>query len=215
MAAPTIPASAGGLVASRRVPWPIVLAGGLLVGAAWGALARVWMRYISTGSEFSWSGTLFIVIGFAIAGFAQSGAYLARRRSMSRRWLSAVRALTTIGLLPLGMAAGGPLLPTIMLAPLAITHSDWRPRVRGLLAAIAVVPLVLSARPLFEELSIGRAVVGTAWFVAIYAGIVWAARFSLAPQLDGWRAPRAMRVLSVVAAACIVGLLAVLAVGVP
>jgi hypothetical protein len=31
-------------------------------------------------------------------------------------------------------------------------------------------------------------------FLVVYAGIVWAARFSLAPQADGWRAPRAARI---------------------
>jgi hypothetical protein len=34
-----------------------------------------------------------------------------------------------------------------------------------------------------------------------YAGIIWAARFSLGPQLDGWRVPTAVRVLGVVALA--------------
>jgi len=46
-----------------------------------------------------------------------------------------------------------------------------------------------------------RAVVGVIWFVAIYAGIIWAARSSLGPQLDGWRVPTAARVLGVAALA--------------
>jgi hypothetical protein len=37
------------------------------------------------------------------------------------------------------------------------------------------------------------------WFLTVYAGIIWAARFTLAPQLDGWRAPRALRIVGVAA----------------
>jgi hypothetical protein len=37
----------------------------------------------------------------------------------------------------------------------------------------------------------------------VYAGIIWAARFTLAPQLDGWRAPRAARIGGVAALALV------------
>lgn len=36
-------------------------------------------------------------------------------------------------------------------------------------------------------------------FSAIYAGIVWAGGFTLAPQLDGWRAPRPIRAVGATA----------------
>lgn len=192
----------------------VVLGGGLLGGLAWGVLARVWMRYISTDPDFSWSGTLFIVVGFGIAGCAQAGAYVARRRGLSRPRLTAVRVVATIGLLPLGMAAGGPMFPTIMLAPLAITHVDWNRWVRGGLGILAAVPPVVTAASLFDDLSTVRATTGTVWFVAIYAGIVWAARFSLAPQLDGWRAPKVVWVLLVAATAGAIALFASTVVGV-
>lgn len=203
-----------GSASTRRAPWGIVLVGGLVGGLAWGAFARVWMRFISTDPEFSWSGTLFIVVGFGIAGLAQAGAYLARRRGWSRRPMTAVRVGTTVGLLPLGMAAGGPMFPTIVLAPLAMTHVDWNRWVRGGLGILAVAPLVLSARPLFDELVLGRAVIGTVWLIAIYAGIVWAARCSLAPQLDGWRAPKTVRAIGLVGIACAIVLFVLMAVGV-
>ena len=51
----------------------------------WGICARVWMRFIATDPEFTWAGTLFIVIGFGIAGLGQSGAYLGRRADLRRR----------------------------------------------------------------------------------------------------------------------------------
>ena len=45
--------------------------------------------------------------------------------------------------------------------------------------------------------------VGFLWFLTVYAGIVWAAGFTLAPQLDGWRAPRAARIAGVAAVALV------------
>ena len=53
-----------------RTALPVMstLAIGVLGGAALGIVARAWMRLISEDPEFSWSGTLFIVIGFTCSG---------------------------------------------------------------------------------------------------------------------------------------------------
>ncbi len=184
---------------SYRVPWPLVLVAGLVGGFAWGVFARVWMRFISTDPQFTWNGTLFIVIGFGVAGLAQSAAYLGRRAHLRRPQMTALRVATFAGLLPLGMAAGGPAFPTIVLAPLALTHVDWSRRARIAVGAVAMLPVLFVARILSEDLPFVRTVVGFLWFLVIYAGIVWAAGFTLAPQLDGWRAPRAVRVVGLAA----------------
>jgi hypothetical protein len=183
----------------RRFPGPVVLLGGLLGGLAWGIYARVWMRSISTDPEFSWTGTLFIVIGFGIAGLGQSGAYLGRRAGLRRGRMTALRVVTFASLLPLGMAAGGPMLPAVVLTPLAITHTEWSGRMRLLVGVVAAIPVVAIAAILSDDLSTARAAVGFMWFLTVYAGIIWAARFTLAPQLDGWRAPRAARITGVTA----------------
>ena len=175
--------------------------GGLVGGLAWGINARLWMRFISTNPEFTWSGTLFIVIGFGVAGLAQSGAYLGRRASLTRPAMTVLRVVAVIGLLPLGVAAGASMFPTIILATLALTHHTWPRWLRGILAAVALLPAVATALSFFDDLSLMRAVVGVIWFIAIYAGIIWAARSSLGPQLDGWRVPTAARVLGVAALA--------------
>lgn len=179
---------------TRRVPGPVVLLAGLTWGLAWGVLARLWMRFISTDPEFTWSGTLFIVIGFGIAGLAQSGAYLGRRAGLRRPAMTGVRVVGVIGLLPLGMAAGGTMFPTVILATLSLTNRGWPRGLRVLVGVIAVIPALLTAASLFDQLSLWRAVTGSIWFVAIYAGIIWAARFSLGPQLDGWYPPDLVRV---------------------
>ena len=182
-----------------RLSLPLVLAGGFLGGVTWGIVARAWMRFISTNPEFTWSGTLFIVLGFGIAGLAQASAYLGRRAGLGRRPMTIVRVVTFVGLLPLGMAAGGQVFPTVVIAPLAIRHTEWSSRTRALLGLAALVPIVLVGVSLSNDLPTLRAIVGFVWFLVIYAGIVWAAGFTLAPQLDGWRAPRVVRAAAAVA----------------
>ena len=199
--------------AGHRVPWPLVLIGGLVGGLAWGIFARFWMRFIATDPEFTWSGTLFIVTGFGIAALGQAGAYLGRRASLRRSRMTVLRVVTFASLLPLGMAAGGPMFPTIVLAPIALTHDDWSGRTRVAVGVVATLPILFIAKVIFGDLPLVRAAVGFVWFLAVYTGIVWAAGFTLAPQLDGWRAPRLVRVVGVVAAALALMLPAFLLVG--
>jgi hypothetical protein len=173
--------------------WPVVLLVGLLVGMAWGVNARLWMRFISDDPQFTWTGTLFIVIGFGIVGLTQSGALLGRRAGLRRSRLTALRIGTTAGLLPLGLAAGGPMFPTVILAPLALTHVEWSRRTRLFIGLLALVPVLGVGRIVVGDLSVPRAIVGVLWFLVVYAGLVLGACCSLAPQRDGWRAPRPMR----------------------
>ena len=91
------------------------------------------------------------------------------------------------------------MFPTVVLAPLAIAHTEWSGRMRLLVGVIALLPVLAIGTILFDDLSTLRAGGGFLWFLVVCAGIVWAARFSLAPQLDGWRAPRAARVAGVAA----------------
>jgi len=161
------------------------------------------MRFISTDPEFTWAGTLFIVIGFGVAGLGQSGAYLGRRANLARPRMTLVRIAGFASLVPLGMAAGAPMFPAVVLAPLAITHTDWYRRTRRVVGGVAAIPVVAVAVILLDDLSLVRAGVGFLWFLVVYAGIIWAARFTLAPQLDGWRAPRAARIVGGVALALV------------
>jgi len=173
-------------------------------GLAWGINARLWMRFISTDPEFTLSGTLFIVIGFGIAGLAQSAAYLGRRANLRRPAMTVLRVVALIGLLPLGGAAGASMFPTIILAALALTHQNWPRWLRGIVGAAALLPALVTARSFFNDLSVERGVAGVIWFLAVYAGIIWAARSSLGPQLDGWRASTPVRLLGVVTLAPVI-----------
>lgn len=179
--------------------WAVVLAAGLVGGVIWGVVARVWMRYIATSPHSTVNGTLLIVIGFGVVGLTHAAIHLGRRRELGRPALTLLRVVGVVSLLPLSFGAGASAFPVIIFAPLAITQTTWSARKRGVAAVLALVPAVLVAASIFDDFAFGRAAVGTAWFVVIYAVIVWTARMSLAPQRDGWTAPVTLRTLGVVA----------------
>ena len=185
--------------ATIRTHWALLLVAGLAGGLAWGVNARVWMRFIATRPEFTSSGTLFIITAFGIAGLTQAVVYLGRRRLLRRPALTVLRVIGIVLLLPLAFGAGSIAFPTIILAPLALTQRNWSLWLRRAIGVVALVPLVVVPMSIIEDFSPGRAAVGTIWFLSIYAVLVWAARFSLAPQLDGWTAPLTPRLLGAVA----------------
>ena len=77
---------------------------GLLLGAWVGALARLWMRLIIVyPDQFSWSGTLAIIISAAIGGLGLGLVRGARLTGRSKRWrLAALLALPFLGA-PMGL----------------------------------------------------------------------------------------------------------------
>ncbi len=102
---------------------------GFALGAAWGVLARVWMRLITTDPEFSWSGTLMIIGLSAVLGLGVGVVDAARRTGRSGFWTLAV----VPGLLLL-MSPGMLLAPAFLLGGLAWGARGRLARVVGLLA---------------------------------------------------------------------------------
>ncbi len=161
-----------------------VLAVSFAVGAAWGGFARVWMRYITTHEEFSWFGTVFIVVGFAVMFAGQAAVYLARRNEASRRVFIGLRALAIVTLLPLSFGAGSLGFPVIVLGPLAVIRSGWNQWLRVLVGVVVLLVAVGVSASFFADLSLLRAAIGSAWFAVVYAVLVWIVCFSLAAQDD-------------------------------
>lgn len=196
---------------TRRRNRYVVLGSGLLFGVAWGVFARLWMSFIASDPEFTWGGTLGIVIGFGIAGTGQAGSYLAARAGLPRRWRTAVRILGFISLLPLGVAAGAVMLPAAVLAAAVWGHDEWPRATRILIAGACALPTAAVARIVAVDLGLAKTLIALPWFLLVYAVIAWAARFTLGPQRDGWRPPMVLRLIgwAGVAAVAAIGVLLV------
>jgi hypothetical protein len=204
-----VPTSSAPAVA-QRPHGALVLAAGCLGGAALGVVARAWMRVIAEDPAFTWSGTLFIVGGFAFFGTTQAIVAVARRR-VRRRWLlTMVRMIGIVGMLPLFTAAGAVMAPTVICGGLAAARVDWPVAVRWVMGVLAGAPVVLIASTIVSDAtSSGRSVVGVVGLVAVYTALATATAPTLRPQQDGWRLPRPVRIVGMVVGVAVLGLAAV------
>jgi hypothetical protein len=71
---------------TARVPVLRGAAVGLLAGLVWGALARVWMHFLTDQPEFTWAGTIAILVLTSMTGAAVGAIRGARRAGRSRWW---------------------------------------------------------------------------------------------------------------------------------
>ena len=131
------------------------------------------MRVISTDPEFTWSGSLAIVVAAAIPGLAM-GVVLAR----GRRW----RLLGMLAVLPLCAGPGMVMIPTFVPGAMAIARRRRQPVPALVLALVAVVAaFVLVGRGLLDELTVGRAVVGFVLYLPLAAWLAAMLAISLSP----------------------------------
>ncbi|MFP5308011.1 MAG: hypothetical protein ACLGIR_00340 [Actinomycetes bacterium] len=154
--------------------WGGALARGLVLGLGLGVAFRGWMRLISTDPEFSWSGTIFILMVCTIAATGASLARTARARFQSRAARAAARTLGTIAVLTVGMGAGALVLPIWLCAGLALGRRDWHPWVRRALAgaaALATVGAVVTIAESFPALGVVRSVLSVPTLLAIMAAV--------------------------------------------
>jgi hypothetical protein len=191
-------------VRSASTPsWWFVPAGAL-AGCVLGVVARAWMRWISTDPEFTWAGTIGIVVSFGVFGAVQSTAAIARRRPVRPRLVASTRA--TAGVLSLGLfgAAGAVMLPTVLFGSVAVWRRGLSPVARAIFALLAVPAVVFVSVGIVDDH--GRSLVSIsaiAVFLAIYAVVIAATWPTTAPVLDGWRPSRRL----VVAVAVVIGAL--------
>lgn len=172
--------------ASRAtIPTPLswsVRLGGLLIpvfvglGLALGVAARAWMRAITVEPEFTVTGTIGIVLGFAFFGLMQAVAAIAAQRPW-RPWpRRGARALGVVGLLPLFGAAGAIMAPAVILAGLAVWHPTWPRLVRWLLALVAAANVAAVSVTIVSDVGLSiRALLGVLGLVLLYSCIVWMA----------------------------------------
>jgi uncharacterized membrane protein len=164
---------------------------GLLGGLALGTLARFWMRLLSDDPEFSWSGTLFIIGGFGVFGLLQTVPRAVRRRRDAGWKVGVSRVVGGVGMLPLFVAAGAVMLPTVLAGGMATTRPNWRRFWIGVAWVVAALPIVVIVVQSVDEsgwtLGLGVAVV---LIVCTYALVVRWARPTLAPQRYAHRGTR-------------------------
>ncbi len=125
------------MLATRR-GWQILL-GAIFVGIALGATARLWMRWISTQPEFSWSGSIFIVIAFTIFTTSQAIVYVLRRSVKSKRLTTVVRSGGAILSLSIFGGAGALMFPTVFLASIGLWQKRLDRRIRHFLLAVSLL----------------------------------------------------------------------------
>ena len=196
----------------RTRVWPIVVAP--VAGAALGAVARGWMRLITDDPEFSWSGTIFIVMAFTILGAGHGLAWAVRVPMARRRWSTPARIAGAVLTMPIFVGAGGLMLPTVFGASLASWRRDWPRPVRAGLWLLAAAPPALIATDVVRGGVTSARVFGLALLALTYAAVVRSAAAVVAPVDDGWRMRRAVRVVLAVATALLALQVAVFAVGI-
>ena len=189
----------------HRFPTALIPLVGLMLGACLGIVARAWMRMIATDPEFTWNGTMFIVLGFTAFGFAQ-GLAVAVRRATPRRWIvTAARAVAFAGTLPLFVAAGGMMMPTVVFGGLALHRTDWPRWTRRAFAALGSTSIVFVAVQLHSDWGWGwRWWAGMVGLATVYGIVIVMEWGTMRPQSDGWRMPGVVRV-----AVAVVGVVAV------
>jgi len=187
----------------RRRAWPIVLVAPV-IGAAIGVVARWWMRLITDEPEFSWSGTIFIVGAFTVAGTGHGLAWAARRADLRRRWTTPARVVAAVLTMPIFVGAGVMMMPTVLCASLAHHRRDWRRAVRVVVSLLGLpVPVFVVVDIVRNGITPGR-VLGILLFVATYALVVRSLGAVVAPIDDGWRMRRSVRIAIVVATTLLV-----------
>lgn len=161
--------------------WKIILAA-VFGGLTLGIVARLWMRWISTDPEFTWAGTLGIVISFTIFATTQATIYVLRKRVISRRLTSVIRGIGTFLTLPLFTAAGAVMFPTVILASIALWRKKIDKRVRIVLLLISFVIPVIQIKDIGSDfgwniITLGRSLL----FILIYSMVILLLKPTLTP----------------------------------
>ena len=150
---------------------------GALLGLMWGIVIRLWMRYISTNPEFTWAGTGYVVGAATLVG-TLLGVAAWRYQLGHRRWWR----LNGLAILTLGVAAGGVMIPTVVLGGLAIGRRRWPQWLRAALLFVAFGFQVLFFAGEADNFPDGRFITGMAAYAVLLGLEVWAASIPFLPS---------------------------------
>ena len=173
------------------------LALGFFGGIAVGIVARAWMRWIAPYPEFSWSGTISIIIAFTIFFTVQSIVTVFRRRVRSRRATTLVRIFGVIFTLPIFTAQGAVMLPTVAIASVVLWTNGLSKFgrigriVRVVLLALSLIIPVIISKDIVSDFgwtipTLGRILL----FAAIYSLVIIAMRPTIRPYIKENSVPK-------------------------
>jgi hypothetical protein len=159
------------------------------LGLMWGAVLRLWMRFIALSPEFNVGATGFILGASLVVGSLLGWARY-RHQTGGRGWWR----LTMLSLLLLG-AGGAVMWPSVVLGAVAIGRR--RPRWLALLLASAAVGFQV---PVLQEavfdswwFDTSEMVIATAWYAPMIAIEAWAFSIVFAPSRTNRADPPASR----------------------
>ena len=172
------------MIATQR-GWKIILVA-VLGGLVLGVIARLWMRWISTEPAFTWSGTIFIVLAFAIFTSAQATVYVLRRRVKTRRLTSVIRGGGIFLTLPLFTGAGGGMFPTVALASIALWQKKIDRKIRIALLTISLIVPTIGIKGIGSDFGWNIPTFGRSLLVIlIYSAVI----FLLKPTVTPYTGP--------------------------
>ncbi len=188
----------------RRHP----IAAGAAIGLVWGAAMRGWMRFISPHPEFTWSGTLFILIAGAVVGAVLGVAHWRRHVGGAGWWRLSALSLVLLG------AGGAVMWPSVVLG--AIVFGRWR----SMWLRLLLVPAVLAQVPVLQDvfadnwrMSGVAMAIAVLWYAPMITLEAWGFSVAVAPALAPAGGNRRLRRAVVAAALLAVGALGLLAMG--
>lgn len=157
-----------------------------LTGLLLGVIARLWMRWISTEPEFTWSGSIFIVLAITIFFTAHATVFFALRQGWSRRSLAIARSVAILFSLPIFSAAGGQMLPTVLTASLALWRKTLPKWLRVILGITSLVIPIVIVNNIGDEFGWGIVTIGRILlFVFIYSAVIAMTKATVTKSLGG------------------------------
>ncbi|MEK7410693.1 MAG: hypothetical protein AAB327_04800 [Actinomycetota bacterium] len=190
----------------RRIKPHWIIPCGFFGGFLLGVIARAWMRWISTDPEFTWAGTIGILVGFVLFFTAHATVLFGKRKEWSRSWLTVARVVAVIFSFLLFSAQGAIMLPTVLLIALATSRTDWPKSLRRIIFLPGLIIPVIVVKDIGADFGWGLETVGRILlYVLIYSLVIAAARVTAAPLHDSWRMNRRVRSAILILLAASVG----------
>ena len=146
---------------------------GVVAGFLLGIIARLWMRWISTDPEFTWSGSIYIVMAFTLFFTVHSTVFFAVRKGWSRRSMIIARSGAIVFSLPIFGAAGGSMLPTVVMGSMAVWRKSLPKWVRAILGVASLAVPIITVNDIGSDFGWGVATFGRILlFVFIYGSVI-------------------------------------------